>query len=351
MTTKVTTHERPGVFSRYDASSTVRSGSGKRAALLARAEAGDGTKASLWYTYAQAAEELGGGSEMAALARLLFLGGAAAVYGVPLSQESQYEAAIAVVQELEDVSVVVCDATDAQTQKAVKESVERACAARRERIAVLGAAAGETVTQLTARAAELNSERVVLVGPAAVDEHGEELSGARCAAAVAGVIAGQSDPAVPLGGAVLSGLSGLTAQYTDTEIDALILGGVTPLESCGGEISVVRGITTRTKTGGSADATWRELSTILIVDDVIPGIRSSLRARFPRAKNTAQTRGAIRSQVIVELEKRIDQEIITGYDDVSVSAMEDDPTVCLVEFSFTVAHGLNQIWLSAHITI
>ena len=31
--------------------------------------------------------------------------------------------------------------------------------------------------------------------------------------------------------------------------------------------------------------------------------------------------------------------------------MEDKPTVCLVEFQFTVAHGLNQMWLSAQITV
>lgn len=351
MTTRITTHERPGVYSRYDTSSVVRSGGGKRAALLAMAASGDGTQAKVWYTYAQAEEELSGSSAMSAMVRLLFLGGAAAVYGIPVSESSQYTAAIATAQALENVQVVVCDAADTQTQQAVKQSVEQASAARRERIAVLGAAAGETVSQLVARAAELNSERVVLVGPAAVDESGTSLSGALCAAAVAGVIAGQTDPAIPLGGAELTGLFGLTQQYTDAEIDALVQGGVTPLESSGGVISVVRGITTRAKTGGKADATWRELSTVLIVDDVIPGIRDALRTRFPRAKNTAQSRGAIRAQVIVELEKRLDQEIITGYEDVTVSPWEDDPTVCVVEFAFTVAHGLNQIWLSAHISI
>lgn len=351
MTTTITAHERPGVYSRYDASSVVRSGGGKRVALVAKASVGDGTQAKVWHTYAQAAEELNGSSGMSALVRLLFLGGAAAVYGVPLSENSQYIKAIATAQALENVQVVVCDAIDPQTQRAVKESVELASAARRERIAVLGAASGETVAQLTARAAELNSERVVLVAPAAVDESGASLTGAVCAAAVAGVIAGQSDPAVPLGGAKLPGLPGLTHQYTDAEIDALVQGGVTPLESSGGTISVVRGIATRAKTGDRADATWRELSTVLIVDDVIPGIRDALRTRFPRAKNTPQSRGAIRSQVIVELERRLDQEIITGYEDVTVSTREDDPTVCMVEFSFTVAHGLNQIWLNAHISI
>ena len=80
-------------------------------------------------------------------------------------------------------------------------------------------------------------------------------------------------------------------------------------------------------------------------------VRDALRARFRRAKNTEQSRGAIRSQVVLELENKLAREIITGYGEVSVEADADNPTVCLVDFSFTVAHGLNQIWLSAHITV
>lgn len=87
------------------------------------------------------------------------------------------------------------------------------------------------------------------------------------------------------------------------------------------------------------------------MDDVIPSIRRSLRSRFSQTKNTVQTRGAIRSQTIVELESKLRGEIIDSYSDVAVSVSDDDPTVCLVEFSFSVAHGLNQIYLTAHITI
>ena len=43
--------------------------------------------------------------------------------------------------------------------------------------------------------------------------------------------------------------------------------------------------------------------------------------------------------------------VIDGYEDVTAEPLSTDPTVCLVEFAFTVAHGLNQIWLSAHITV
>jgi len=104
-------------------------------------------------------------------------------------------------------------------------------------------------------------------------------------------------------------------------------------------------------TGSAADSTWRELTTVLIADDVIPAVRSALRSKFARAKNTAQGRGAIRAQTIVELEKKKDAQIIESYGEVAVTAAADDPTVCLVEFSFAVAHGLNQIRLTVHLTV
>ena len=149
----------------------------------------------------------------------------------------------------------------------------------------------------------------------------------------------------------IRGLGGLGTAYTDNDIDLLVRGGATPLERTAGTVSPVRGITTRTTTGGAADTTWRELTTIRIVDDVIPTLRRALRAKFQRAKNTAQSWGAIRAQVVLELENKKAREIITGYENVTVTADSQDPARCLVDFSFTVAHGLNQIWLTAHITV
>ena len=184
-----------------------------------------------------------------------------------------------------------------------------------------------------------------------MDQEGEDISGLTVAAAVAGALAGESDPAVPLGGAELLGLYGLEGRYGEKDLDRLILGGVTPVEQVGGTVSVVRGVTTRTATGAAADPTWRDLATIRVVDDVIPSLRQALAAKFRRAKNTPQSRGAIRAQVVLELEQKLSREIITGYEDVAVSADPEEPTRCLVDFSFTVAHGLNQIWLTAHITV
>lgn len=343
----VTTHERPGVYSAYDASSVVDSTVGnKRVAIVAARGGGEGGEVYELTRYEQAAAQFGAEDRLTRLVQLLFLNGAAAVVALPVAGEEGYAKAFETVAQREDIGVVLCDSTLTSVQQALRDSVENASQSRYERVGVVCGGAKESVSELVARAQSINHARMVLVAPCESEE-----SGATAAAAVAGAIAATSDPAVPLGGAELRGVTKLNARYNENELDQLIQGGVTVLESVGGVVSVIRGVTTKTKSGDAVDNTWRELTTILIVDDVIPAIRNSLRAKFRRAKNTAQSRGAIRSQVILELENKLSAEIITGYDDVTVTAKEDDPTVCLVDFSFMVTHGINQIWLTAHITV
>ena len=350
----ITVHQRPGVYSSYDASGLVSgSGTGRLVGLAGINTAVQAGTVQTVTSYDQALTLFGdqGSEGMAELIRLALKNGASGVAAVAVAGAEGYEAAFAALAGEEDIALVICDSTDIAVQKKLRASVAEASGQRRERLCVVAGAKNETVEQLVARAKELNHERVVLVAPGSVDGQGEAASGLALAAAVAGAVAGESDPAVPLGGAELKGLSGLSARLEDNDIDLLILGGVTPLESLGGVVSVVRGVTTRTASGGAADTTWRDLSTIRVVDDVIPGLRGALRAKFRRAKNTQQSRGAIRAQVVLELENKLAREIITGYDGVSVSADNTDPTRCLVDFSFAVAHGLNQIWLTAHITV
>jgi len=347
-------HERPGVYSSYGASSVIRGGRAARVvAAAAKSTAGTPNVPVLLTSYesgiAAFGEDAAGSPGMSTLLRLLFLGGASSVVAVAVDK-NDYESAFAAIGEAENVQIVVYDSGEVSVQQSLRASLESASAARRERIGVVGMSGADTAA-LIERAAALNSERMVLVGPDVLDSAGNALSGVFAAAAVAAAIASTADPAIPLNGTALKGLGGVSTIFSDNDIDLLVRGGVTPLEAVGGTVSPVRGITTRTTSGSAPDTTWRELTTILIVDDVIPAIRSSLRSRFTRTKNTQQTRGAIRSQVIVELENKLKAQIIDSYGDVTVAASAEDPTVCLVEFTFSVAHGLNQIHLTAHITI
>ena len=348
------TSERPGVYSSIDVSSALTgSGAGRTVGIAARAETGTAAKVVSVSSYAEAVNAFGAESELASLIKILFMNGAPKVAAAPAAVSEEpttegYTAAFAALMEDADIGVMICASHDANVHLALKTALTGANENGKYRIGVVEAQ-GEAA-ELAALAEDLNCEMMVMVGPCAADADGQAVPGV-ISAATAGQIAAAADPALPLNGAQLYGPEGLCTAFTDANIDTLVRSGVTPVENISGEFFVVRGVTTRTKTGGAADNTWHELTTILIVNDVVPTIRDALRSRFARSKNTAQTRGAIRTQVVIELENKLAREIIDSYGNVSAQASAEDPTLCEVSFEFTVAHGLNKISLTAHITV
>lgn len=348
----MTYHERPGVYSQYDASSITASGRSARVAAvigLSDAPAGLYTLTS----YASGKATLGEDTQLGKMLRLAYLNGAGTVLACPVAEDSAeaYAAAFALVFAEKRASLCAIGSAREDVQTALRDAVEQASGQKGECVGFCGMLEPSDA-ELTARAAALNSERVVLLAPDfCMDDAGTMEGGCMAAAAMVGALCDQSDPALPLNGLVLRGLYGVSKVYTDTEYDALAQGGVTAAECVGGKVSIIRALTTRTKTGGANDQTFRELSTVLIIDDVIPSIREALRAKFTRAKNNALTHKAIRNQVVIELQERIEREIIDSFDDLTVSAAEDDPSTCVVEFAFTVVHGLNRIRVIAHISI
>ena len=182
----VTVHQRPGVYSAYDASSVVSgSGAGKQVGLVAVNAKAAANEVKIVTSYDGAVNAFGQGT-MAELVRLALKNGAGAVAAVPIAGGEGYADGFAALEGLEDITAVICDSTDGDVQKAMKQSVETASANRRERIAVAAGGAGETVDQLIARAKALNHERVVLVAPGGVNQNGEAADGLGVAAAVAG---------------------------------------------------------------------------------------------------------------------------------------------------------------------
>lgn len=319
----MTLHERPGVYSDFTVTGIANARPGALSVAVAAVET-------------------------AAMETILKAGGVGRILTEALpanATPAQYTAAFARIEALEGIDIVLCDSTDTAVLTALRDSVVSASNARRERIAV-AAAQSDTPAQAAAQAGALNSERLVLVAP-----HDAAGKGHTVAAGVAAAVAVGTDPALPLHGAVLPGIGGLSRAYDDDEIDTLVRGGVSVLEYTLGAVSAVRGVTTRTQTGGAPDGTWRDITTVRIADTVMTGLRAALRARFTRAKNTPQVRSAVQSQVVMELESFVARQIIDGYGDVTVTPRADDAAVCEVAFSFAVTHGLNQIVLSVSMTV
>ena len=336
--------ERPGVYTSYEVSGMLRGQLGGGAVgLAAAATAGTAGTVTAVTDYAAALSTFTGGN-MTALVKLLLENGASVVYCCPVVG-GNYEVAFAALMTMPDVKYMLCDSHDAIVHGKLKTAIEDGDERCKYRIGIVESG-DATRASLVSDAQALMSERMVLVS-----HHETSGTDGAVAAAVCGVMAGESDPAIPLNGAVLKGIGAVGSNFSDSDLTLLVQGGVLPLETVGGQLCVIRGITTRSQTGGVADSTWREVNTVRIVDTVIPGIRDALRADFSRVKNTAQTRGAIRTRVVIELENYLKNEVIDSYSDVTAAASESDPTVCEVSFCFTVAHGLNIIELSAHITV
>lgn len=346
----ITYHERPGVYADYDASAVFSTSPATKTVAVAGLNSSTAGTCK-FSSAASAAAVFGADAPLTALIRQAFLSGASTVLAraVPVDSVMGYHDSLEALLAQREATYFVIDSCDAAVQADMRELIEAASEAKNECIGLVGMDCASD-EELIERSAVLNSPRMVLVAPQVYV--GEEIcSGNLAAAALAGLLAAQSDPAVPLNGAVLPGLSGVTNLWSETRLDALLRGGVTPLECIGGEVRVIRAVTTCTTINGVADATFRELNTILVIDEVLPALRTVLQQRFSRLKNTAVTRSAIRNQVVIELERRVAAQIIDSYDALTVTQNADDPTVCDIRFRFSVAHCLNRILLTAHISV
>ena len=205
-------HERPGVYSSYDASTVVSAGrAAKVIGVAAKAVKGTAGEVVTLTGYAAGAaafgEDAADAPGMSTILRLLFANGASTVAAVRVAEAGavkDYQDAFAALGGKE-ARILVCDSAEETVQQALRTAVEDASSARMERIAVVGGD-DETAAELVTHAAALNSERMVLVGPDALDSSGKTLPGVFAAAALAGVIASGRDPAVPLNGAEIRGL-------------------------------------------------------------------------------------------------------------------------------------------------
>lgn len=331
---------KPGIYSSYEVYSEKTNSGGKAVAVCAAAGS-DETKTVV--TYAEAVAAYGSDCNMTKLIKIILDNGAGSVEAIPVADEAYDDAFAAAVQE-NGIEFIVCDSEDASVHAALKEAIENASEDKKYKLGIVQN--GGTASAIISEAQSLNFERIVLCGNSVPNG----VSGS-VAAAVAGVLSAQSDPALGQNGAALQDIPALSRQFTDSQLETLLQAGVTPVELDAGEALIVRGVTTRTETDGVPDSSFRDISTVLVIDDVLPAVTAALRKCFVRAKNTPQTRGAIRTQAVLVLEEKLRQEIIADYGNVTAAADTEDPTVCRVSFNFSVMSGLNIIELLACLTV
>ena len=324
----MTTTLIPGIYTDYNITGVRYSGTYASVGLITAGDEVETGTYSLTST-AEAAGIFGDDADETALCTVLFANGAKIVKA---AAASTYAAACTRILNENDVKCILIANGTAQNLAAVKTTLTSAGENGKYRVCF--ADISGNVQTLCSLAEGVDHEQFCLCAGA---------FGA--AAAICAMSASQTDPALPFSGAKIYGVD-VEDNYLDSQLELLLASGVTPVMKIGGETEIVRALTSN-----SSDPVWRELNTILIVCDVIPDMKSVLKAMFTRAKNTAATRGAVRTQVMIELDKKKDAGIIDDYGNVTVTQDADDPTVCDVGFEFTAAAGMQQLILSAYITV
>lgn len=342
-------NQRPGVYSRYDLTSTYstpRSANG--AAVVARANGGVANTLYTFSSYQKAAEVFApdaAGTHMLTCVKLLFDSGVSQV--VAVRTDGDYAAALEKLEQVDNIGAVVFDASNAADIQLVKASVQRSADGLRERVGYCGVDDAEAAV---AAARAVNCERIVICAPAAAVQNGADAAAVYTACALAGKVLAQNDCAYNWNGAEFPLLEP-PVRLEEAVIQQLIGAGVTVFEQVGDAVECIRAVTTRTKTGTVEDRSMHSLNTILIVDDVMQSIRAALKLRLRGARVSAQSLQSISSQVTVELAGKQDDGILESFSPPSVYLDESDPSVCIVELSFKVAHVVSQIYITAHIQV
>lgn len=343
---------RPGVFSAYTViSGTPAERSEQYAAVCAPALGGEAGKVYRVTTEAQVQEQFTGGTLLTA-ARLLLRCGVAQVLCIPATVDGSvpgdeaYGRAFAAAEELENVGVVLCDSPRTSVQGLLLESVERSCRNLKERIAVVTA---DTMDGAVTNARALGSERVCLCYPAC--RYGSVSDGFLTACAFAGRLL-TSAPAAPMSGEALFKDIQLAADnLPENDVQRLLRAGVTVFETAGGAVECIRAVTTRTQTGGVDDATFRNLSTVRIIDSILSRARASLKLLLRSAHSRGTQLPSIVSQMTVLLAQARDEGLVNSFEAPRASPSAEDPSICVVELSFEAATAINQIHIMAHISV
>jgi phage tail sheath gpL-like len=261
--------------------------------------------------------------------------------------DAKYKTALDAILAEKQIGLIILDTNASSVVGIAKTHCDNATAENRPRKLVSWGG--------TTEAGSANSGRVWVVDDNVINADGADLNGMHAAAAVATVISLETDPALPVHGLKLRGFGGVKTKKTIAEMDTLADGGVIPLEQVGGDVVIYRGVTSYTKDStGNPDPTYSDISTMEIIDTVVPGVQRYLQNKYKRSKNTDGVREQIESDVKTVLLSYEDLEYIEEVEEssnISATAVVGEPKKTRVDYNFNVVNPLEEIQIYAHMIL
>lgn len=340
-----TIHERPGVYSEFSATQSGTVSDYRIAAIIAPADAAEGIH--LIHTAQEAKELYGVNAMLYRLLKLCLANYCDSVYAIAVAEDTAeaYRHAIEHLFSECNPGFVVVGSARKDVHLVLRDAAEA------NAFIGLSGLKNATVGDYLARSAALCCERVVLVAPDVLPDE-EAIADSFCgAAAIAGFLASLSNPALPLHNIALHGLQTNMTTYHETELDELLKGGVTPIQLRNGKPHALRIVTTRAADSSAEGTAFRDLSAVLLTDLLMRSLRAALAARFAQAHNNTLTRSAIQSCVLLVLQEHRVRGYLESFDNLRIYPDADDPTLCRIEFRYTLPAGLHRVALSAQLSV
>ena len=177
-------------------------------------------------------------------------------------------------------------------------------------------------------------------------------AGYEIGAMTAATVAAQGDPARPYDGVPLpgAGLPAIASRLSRAQQEALLVAGVTPLEVVDGQLTIVRLVTTRTKTGGVLDLTLLDTNTMGVLFYFRDCVNTAFKVKFPQPKLTPAMLKALRHEALAVAYQLEDAEILRNIDKYKEGFLVEESTDvsgrALLRIPAPVVPGLHQVFTS-----
>ncbi|MDR0889255.1 MAG: hypothetical protein LBM28_01235 [Oscillospiraceae bacterium] len=341
-----TTHVFPGIYTQFGAAKGSAVSAARMVAVIAPADAAEGVQ--LVTSEQQAATLYGMTSQMYRLLIACMANGSGSLYAFAVESDtvSAYQSAMSALFAACKPGLLVIASGNLNVQLAVRSVLDaNAC------IGLVGLSSGTRYDYLE-RARALCCERMVLIAPCAMAANEVLFDAACAAAALAGALSALNSPTTSLHNIPLSGITALSEDYDDSTMGGLIVGGVTPLRQSGGQMQIVRVVTTRAADTDlvAADA-FRSLNAVLITDILLQTLRRALDERFALAQNNGLTRNAVYNCVLLVLQDLRRRGYLESFEALQVFPDSEDQTLCRISFTYHIAASLHSIAVSAALSV
>lgn len=342
---------RPGVFSKYSAYAvSASSSSAKAVGVAAKSASGVSNELCIVSDLSGVSEQFGTDTDttyMYSICKILFAGGVSKIYAVSVdSAAPDYQSAFNLIKEQKGIGAVLCDSFDTNVLKCLDASVKSASDEGDERIAFAG---GNYSDDFESAAAQINSERFCITAPCGIS--GGRTSGVFLAAALAAACVCTTDAGINFSGLNVSGLDGIYGSFSESRINNLISSGVTVFETINSKPEIIKAVTTKTTTEGISDSTFRSLNSIMIIDNILQAVRGNLKIMLKNLKNNQVSIGAVRSQIAVILQEKLNDGLISSFDSPSVYKSDAEPDTLIADLGFDITLNINQIHITAKVNI